>query len=431
LRVISYFSSREAAPLACAAVLVASPTSAVRRRALIFGLLVLAALSAAALAWAGTAPAETPQEKLEATRDKLEGVRDDSEALAATIAEQNRAIDSMIGEVSALRQKQAAVAAELAEKQAQLDRATAELEAEEEHLERVREKLGRALGVLRERLVAIYEAGSPDVVNAILESEDWSQMAAQTEYLSRIQSYDDTVVERVKTLRDEVRGAVERLTEKRAEIEEARDEVAAIEAEVAAARRQAEARFAELKDAQSQRREALEALESREEALSNNLASISEQVASEGGDATTGMMPAPLNPGQEARVLSESEASAPASAPDAVKAVVSAGNAIATTPYIWGGGHGSFESSGYDCSGAVSYALHGGGFLESPLDSTGLETWGEPGPGQWITVYANAGHAWMVVAGIAFDTVGGPGPRWHYPWVDSPEGFVARHPAGY
>ncbi|HET7119965.1 MAG TPA: hypothetical protein VFI17_01795 [Solirubrobacterales bacterium] len=411
--------------------LVASPTSAVRRRALIFGLLLLTALSAVALAWAGTAPAETPQEKLEATRDKLEGVRGHSEALAATIAEENRAIDSMIGEVSALRQKQAAVAAELAEKQAELDRATAELEAEEEHLERVRDKLTRALGVLRERLVAIYEAGSPDVVNAILEAEDWSQMAAQTEYLSRIQSYDDSVVERVQTLRDQVRGAVERLSEQRAEIEEARDEVAAIEAEVAAARREAEARFAELKAAQAQRREALEALESREEALGNNLASISEQVASEGGDATTGMMPAPLNPGQEARVLNESEASAPASAPAAVQAVISAGNAIATTPYIWGGGHGSFESSGYDCSGAVSYALHGGGFLESPLDSTGLETWGEPGPGQWITVYANAGHAWMVVAGIAFDTVGGPGPRWHYPWVDSPEGFVARHPAGF
>jgi peptidoglycan hydrolase CwlO-like protein len=411
-------------------VLVASSKSTARR-ALIFGLLLLTALSAVALAWEGTAPAKTPQEKLEATRDKLEGVRNHSEALAETIAEQNAAIDSMIGEVSALRQKQAAVAAELAEKQAELEKATAALEAEEAHLERVRAKLQRALGVLRDRLVAIYESGSPDVINAILESEDWSEMAAQTEYLSRIQSYDDAVVGRVKDLRDQVTAAVGRLSEQRAEIEEARDEVAAIEAEVRAARREAEARFAELKAAQAQRQEALEALESREETLSNNLASISEQVASEGGDATTGLMPAPLNPGQEAQVINESEASAPASAPQAVQEVIAAGNAIATTPYIWGGGHGSFESSGYDCSGAVSYALHGGGFLESPLDSTGLETWGEPGPGQWITVYANAGHAWMVVAGIAFDTVGGPGPRWHDPWVDSPEGFVARHPAGY
>ncbi|MGN6255878.1 MAG: hypothetical protein ACTHO8_12995 [Solirubrobacterales bacterium] len=409
----------------------ASATSAVRRRALIFVSLLLAVLCAAAVSWAGSAPAQTPQEKLEATRDKLEGVRAHSSALAETIAEQNRAIDSMIGEVSELRRKQAAVAAELAEKQAELEKATAALEAEEEHLEEVREKLQRALAVLRGRLVAIYEAGSPDVVNAILESENWSDMAAQAEYLNQIQSYDDSVVERVKTLRDEVTAAVERLAKQRAEIEEARNAVAAIEREVAAARREAEARFAELKAAQAQRREALEALESREEALGNNLAAISEQVASEGGDATTGLMPAPLTPGQEARVINESEASAPASAPQAVQEVIAAGNSIATTPYIWGGGHGSFESEGYDCSGAVSFALHGGGFLESPLDSTGLETWGEPGPGQWITVYANAEHAWMVVAGIAFDTVGGPGPRWHDPWVDSPEGFVARHPAGY
>ncbi|HET9592135.1 MAG TPA: hypothetical protein VFP17_04395 [Solirubrobacterales bacterium] len=391
----------------------------------------MAGLCLLAASWAGSAPAETPQEKLEATRDKLEGVRAHQSALTETIAEQNRAIDSMLGEVSELRRKQAAVEAELEEKQAELDAATAALEAEEAHLEKVREKLQRSLGILRERVVAIYESGSPDVVNAILESEDWSQMAAQTEYLNRIQSYDDEVVERVKTLRDEVRSAVDKLAAKRAEIEAARDAVAAIEEEVTAARQEAEARFAELKAAQAQRREALEALESREEALGNNLAAISEQVASEGGDATSGQMPAPLNPGQEAQVISESEASAPASAPAAVQEAIAAGNAIATTPYIWGGGHGSFESEGYDCSGAVSYALHGGGFLESPLDATGLETWGEPGPGQWITVYANAEHAWMVIAGIAFDTVGGPGPRWHDPWVDSPEGFVARHPAGY
>jgi peptidoglycan hydrolase CwlO-like protein len=412
-------------------VLFASSTSAVRRRALIFAALLLTALCAVGASWAGSAPAQTPQEKLEATQDKLEGVRNHSAALSESIAEQNREIDSMLGEVSELRRKQAAVEAELAEKQAELDKATAALEAEEAHLERVRARLQRALGILRDRLVAIYEAGSPDVINAILESENFSDMAAQTEYLSRIQSYDDSVVERVKTLREEVTATVERLAKHRAEIKEARDQVAAMEREVAAARQEAEARFAELKAAQAQRQEALEALESREEALGNNLAAISEQVASEGGDATTGLMPAPLNPGQEAQVINESEASAPASAPQAVKDAISAANSIATTPYIWGGGHGSFESEGYDCSGAVSFALHGGGFLESPLDSTGLETWGEPGPGQWITVYANAGHAWMVVAGISFDTVGGPGPRWHNPWASSTEGFVARHPAGY
>lgn len=409
--------------------LFASSPSAARRRALIFAALLFAALCALAGSWASSAPAD-PQKKLEATRDKLENVREEGTDLAETIAAQNAAIDAKLGEVSQLRQEQEAVEAELARKQAELDRATEALEAEEAHLERVRAKLRKSLDLLGDRLVSIYEAGSPDMLNAILESEDWTEMSAQTEYLRQIQAYDDAVVDRVKTLRDEVRGAVERLDERRAEIEAARDAIAAKEREVAAARAEASARFAELKSEQAARQEALEALESREQALSNNLAAISEQVASEGGDATEGQMPAPLNPGQEAELITESEASAPASAPQAVKDVVSAANSIATTPYIWGGGHGSFESSGYDCSGSVSFALHGAGLLESPLDSTGLETWGEPGPGRWITVYANSGHAWMVVAGISFDTSGGAGPRWHDPWASSPEGFIARHPAG-
>ncbi len=410
--------------------LFASSPSAARRRALIFAALLFAAICALAGSWAAPAPAD-PQQKLEETRDKLEGVREQGSDLAATIADQNAAIDAKLGEVSRLRQEQEAVEVELEEKQAELDRATEALEAEEAHLERVRTKLRKALDLLGDRLVAIYEAGSPDMLNAILESEDWNDMAAQTEYLRQIQEYDDAVVDRVKTLRDEVRGAVERLDERRAEIEAARDAIAAKEEEVAQRSQEAAASFRELKSEQAARQAALEELESREQALSNNLAVISEQVASEGGDATTGQMPAPLNPGQEAELISESEASAPASAPQAVKDAIAAANAIATTPYIWGGGHGSFESSGYDCSGAVSYALHGGGMLESPLDSTGLSTWGEPGPGRWITVYANAGHAWMVIAGIAFDTSGGAGPRWHDPWVNSPEGFIARHPAGY
>jgi septal ring factor EnvC (AmiA/AmiB activator) len=409
-----------------------TPAGANRRRALLLAALLVAALSVfIALLDAGSAPAASPREELQETRGQLEGVRGKSSELAATIAEQNQAIDTMIGEVSSLRREQAAVQEQLVAAEAKLAAATKALTKERAHLEVVRERLERALGVLRQRLVSMYEAGSPDAINAILESQDWSQMEAQAEYLSRIQSYDDSVVGRVKSLRNEVVSAVERLSDHRREAEEARDEIAQMEQEVTAAREAAEARFAELRAAQHERRAALEVLESREESLSDNLSSISEQIAAEGSDMTTGEVPAPLNPGQEAQVITESEASAPASAPQAVKDVISAANAIAYTPYIWGGGHGSFESEGYDCSGAVSYALHGGGFLESPLDSTGLETWGEAGPGTWITVYANAEHAWMVVAGIAFDTVGGPGPRWHNPWVDSPEGFVVRHPAGY
>ncbi len=420
-------------PLACATLLASSShPGASKRRALLFAAFLLAALCALAVSLTASAPAVTPQEKYDAAQDQLEGVRADQSSLAETIAAQNKAIDSMIGEVSALRQELAAVEAELAAKQAQLDRATAALAKEREHLEEVREQLARALAVLRARLVAIYETGSPSVVNAILESEDWSEMSAQTEYLNRIQSYDDSVVERVKDLRDEVTGAVARLADNRAKVEDARDSIAAIEQEVAARSAEAEARFADLQAAQAERRASMSELESEEEALNDNLADISQQIAEEGAPLPAGAsVPAPLNPGESAGFISESEASAPASAPDAVKSAISAANSIATTPYIWGGGHGSFESSGYDCSGAVSFALHGGGFLESPLDSTGLESWGEPGAGKWITVYANAGHAWMIIAGLAFDTVGGPGPRWHSAPTSSTEGFIVRHPPGY
>ncbi|HWA54754.1 MAG TPA: lytic murein transglycosylase [Solirubrobacterales bacterium] len=126
-------------------------------------------------------------------------------------------------------------------------------------------------------------------------------------------------------------------------------------------------------------------------------------------------------------------ASAPQSAPAAVKAAVSAANSISTLPYVWGGGHGSWYASGYDCSGAVSFALYGAGLLDTPLTSGQLESYGEPGPGRWITIYASPTHTYAEIAGLRWDTVGdaqGTGPRWHVE-PPYPEGFVVRHPPGY
>jgi hypothetical protein len=121
----------------------------------------------------------------------------------------------------------------------------------------------------------------------------------------------------------------------------------------------------------------------------------------------------------------------PAGAPDAVRQVIAAGNAIATLPYIWGGGHGSFHASGYDCSGSVSYALAAAGLVSSPMVSGDFESYGAPGPGRWITIYANAGHVWMDVAGWRFDTVAlaSGGTRWSQGGGEF-SGFVVRHPPG-
>jgi cell wall-associated NlpC family hydrolase len=140
-----------------------------------------------------------------------------------------------------------------------------------------------------------------------------------------------------------------------------------------------------------------------------------------------------LQEAQGRAVLLSGIALAPPDAPERIKSAISAANAIVGRPYIWGGGHASWYSAGYDCSGAVSFMLGGGGFLAAPLDSTSLESWGAPGPGKWITVYANAVHAYAVIAGLRWDTVGdenGTGPRWHAA-APYPAGFVARHPPGY
>jgi hypothetical protein len=149
-----------------------------------------------------------------------------------------------------------------------------------------------------------------------------------------------------------------------------------------------------------------------------------------------GLTPAEVDictPTAKARLLSNGMLVPPKSAPPRVKAVIAAANKIRTKPYIWGGGHGRWWDRGYDCSGSVSYALHGGEFLESPLPSGPMEHWGLGGEGRWITVYANAGHAYAVIAGVRWDTSGdsnGTGPRWHEDLRDN-VGYIARHPAGF
>jgi cell wall-associated NlpC family hydrolase len=120
---------------------------------------------------------------------------------------------------------------------------------------------------------------------------------------------------------------------------------------------------------------------------------------------------------------------APASAPRAVKQVIAAGNEIAKRPYKYGGGHGRWRDSGYDCSGSVSYALHGARLVRRAMSSGEYAGWGRAGRGRWITVYAHGGHAYMVVAGLRFDTSGldEDGSRWHRTKRPT-RGYAVRHP---
>jgi cell wall-associated NlpC family hydrolase len=136
--------------------------------------------------------------------------------------------------------------------------------------------------------------------------------------------------------------------------------------------------------------------------------------------------------GEDATLGSDGKAVAPASAPETVKGAIAAANKIAGKPYKYGGGHGRWNDSGYDCSGAMSYALHGAGLLNRQLTSGDFETWGRRGKGSWITVYANSGHGFLVIAGLRFDTGwnnAGKGPRWSTQMRPT-DGYVVRHPSG-
>jgi peptidoglycan hydrolase-like protein with peptidoglycan-binding domain len=139
----------------------------------------------------------------------------------------------------------------------------------------------------------------------------------------------------------------------------------------------------------------------------------------------------PEAPGEQAYLSSDGLAVAPESAPDQVKAIIEAGNAIATKPYKYGGGHGRWNDSGYDCSGSLSYVLHAAGLLNRALDSTEFMSWGEAGRGTWVTIRTNPGHAYMIVAGLRFDTSARrqTGSRWSEQ-MRSARGFRGRHPEG-
>ena len=176
-------------------------------------------------------------------------------------------------------------------------------------------------------------------------------------------------------------------------------------------------------------RRSVAAFELDEERRANGRASRAEQRIVRARAGASG--DSPEDQTESAYLTSDGIAVAPDSAPDQVKAIIEAGNAIARKPYKYGGGHGRWNDSGYDCSGSVSYVLHAAGLLNRPLDSSGFMSWGEPGRGTWVTVRTNPGHAYMIVAGLRFDTSARrqTGTRWSEQ-MRSARGYRGRHPDG-
>ncbi len=280
--------------------------------------------------------------------------------------------------------------------------------------------LERATHALAANLVATYEHGRPDLVSVILEAHGFSQLLDQVNFMHRVSTQDAQIVASTRAARQAV--AHEAALLGRLEQRDQR-----LTNEIIGQRNQVAALQAALLHQQIQELGARGSAASKLGALNAHLHSLEAKAAAEAARAAATDN---VNVGGIA-VDTGGMVQAPPGAPAAVAQIIAAGNAIATLPYIYGGGHASFHADGYDCSGSVSYALAAAGLVTSPMVSGDFEDWGDPGPGRWVTIYANAGHVWMQVAGWRFDTVAlaEDGTRWARGGGEF-SGFVVRHPPG-
>jgi cell wall-associated NlpC family hydrolase len=380
-----------------------------------------------AVVWAGAIVLAGLSGQSSSAQTRLDTVRARQDRIRGELARENTAVDAALARVGAIRAREREVTAELQQKEAALAAARDQLAELRAALARTKRHLAAARGDLGNLLVFIYKSGQIDETEVVLNAHGFDDLATREEYLGRINDLETGIADRFDRLHAARVQQVGSTKQAVARIGAARDAIDARRQTLAAARAAEEQRAAKLRALQAARRDLLAHLVGKEKNLVEALSTPQPAGGSSQGKAPSTPVAPPS--GARARLNSDGTVTAPANAPEAVKAVIAAANQITNTPYIWGGGHGSFESTGYDCSGSVSFALHGGGFLSSPLDSTGLMTWGEAGPGTWITVFANPGHAYMEVAGLRFDTSGAP-PRWQTD-LANPAGFVVRHPAGY
>jgi murein DD-endopeptidase MepM/ murein hydrolase activator NlpD len=263
-------------------------------RPLAIALAALAAALCLLAAAAPAAPAADLQSELEAKEGRLAEAQERKGVLTTTISEYADQIDALIGEVAEIRNEEAGTRARLAEKQLQLAAANEELAGAEGRLDRLRGSLKRALVGLRERLVAMYESGSPDLLSVIAGSTDMSELAARTEYLERIHSADEAVVDRVRDLRDQVAGLVDRLAAARRTKVAARDAIAEEQRQLVASRATLQSHEVELVAARGARVKALARVRSHEHELDGDVEAIQGKIAEQ--LIETGSAPLPLGP---------------------------------------------------------------------------------------------------------------------------------------
>jgi peptidoglycan hydrolase CwlO-like protein len=343
-----------------------------------------------------------------------ESLRDAAARLRAAVkAEEARIADTREGLADAER-RLVVLDARARKRRQQLDDTQDKLVATRVRLTRLERKQARAEALLAENLRSSYMSGEPSLVTVVMNADGFTDLVERFEFLRRVARRNASVLGDTRDARIKVKGMTN-------DLKALRSTYSVLARDADADRNRADViRTALLNREQDQLR--------KRNGTVARLASVRGRIAAiERRQAAAA---------RRARMAATAVNAAPATSGntggggDVVGRVVAAANEIASTPYVWGGGHGG-ASGGYDCSGSISYALAAGGLLSGSLDSTGFMSWGEAGPGRRITVYANSGHAFMVVDGRRYDTsaLSGGGTRWSSS-MRGTAGFVARHPPG-
>jgi hypothetical protein len=331
-------------------------------------------------------------------------------SLRAAVAAETRRIQASAAGLARAQARLRRLQAATAEEQERLDAVQTALRHARAHLTQLISRQHRATAALRDNLVNAYRNPAPDLVSVIISAHGFSDLLEKADFLKRIAHQNARVMDGARTSRVAVTRQASRLSEIQASQR-------VITERLVARRDRAQTIESALLSERARRLAGRDVKRAELQTIRDQLAELRKKLAR---TARAGIQ---TNAGGTAQP--------PPGAPAAVGLVMAAGNAIAGLPYLYGGGHAGFKDTAYDCSGSVSYALAAAGLVSAPMASGPFMTWGEPGPGKWITVYANAGHAFMIVAGWRFDTsaLSGGGTRWSRD-TRSVAGFVARHPPG-
>jgi peptidoglycan hydrolase CwlO-like protein len=380
---------------------------------------ILRAVSAAVVACALLASGLTARSSAD-LQTQISAAKSATGSLKDQIAADSQQISSTSGGLQSARDRLASIQSTLDHRVAELRTVQTSLLGSRDHLLDLENRLHLASTALAANLVAGYEGSQPDLMTVILQSRGFGDLLEQVGFLNRIAHQDTTVVGATRAARAQVSREATRLAGL-----ETRDRTLA--EQILDQRNQAAALQSALLSRQVAELAKRSTATSRYRSLTGRLNALEKRAAEQ---ATRAAVTGNANVGGIA-VNTGGMVQPPPGAPAAVAQVIAAGNAIATLPYIYGGGHASFHANGYDCSGSVSYALAAAGLVSSPMVSGDFEAWGDAGPGKWITIYANAGHVWMTVAGWRFDTVAlaESGTRWAQGGGEFSD-MVVRHPAG-